>query len=444
MMQHEKIVILGAGLTGSLLATLLAQKGYDVSIYEKRPDLRITSAREGRSINLALSHRGWRALEQTQVLEEIRDVVIPMKGRMIHDLSGQLTFQPYGKSGQAIYSVSRDRLNQLLLDAAEQQGVEMYFSHLCKQADLEQNVIQVENLLTEESRKITPDVLIGADGAFSTVRSAMLQTPRYNYSQAYIEHGYKELTIPANHNNDYALDAHALHIWPRGKYMLIALPNTDKSFTCTLFLPFEGENSFAALQNGQQVIDFFNQTFPDTVALMPQLEEEFFQNPTSNLVTIKCYPWSKFGKSLLIGDAAHAIVPFFGQGMNSGFEDCRIFTELMDTYRGNWKALLEHFQALRKPDADAIAELALQNFIEMRDLVADPKFLKRKKIEAQLHELYPERWIPLYTMVTFSDMRYSEALAIGKRQDQIMKEVMEEYKDVNFENIDYQQIVDTL
>ena len=444
MMQHEKIVILGAGLTGSLLATLLAQKGYDVSIYEKRPDLRITSAREGRSINLALSHRGWRALEQTQVLEEIRDVVIPMKGRMIHDLSGQLTFQPYGKSGQAIYSVSRDRLNQLLLDAAEQQGVEMYFSHLCKQADLEQNVIQVENLLTEESRKITPDVLIGADGAFSTVRSAMLQTPRYNYSQAYIEHGYKELTIPANHNNDYALDAHALHIWPRGKYMLIALPNTDKSFTCTLFLPFEGENSFAALQNGQQVIDFFNQTFPDTVALMPQLEGEFFQNPTSNLVTIKCYPWSKFGKSLLIGDAAHAIVPFFGQGMNSGFEDCRIFTELMDTYRGNWKALLEHFQALRKPDADAIAELALQNFIEMRDLVADPKFLKRKKIEAQLHELYPERWIPLYTMVTFSDMRYAEALAIGKKQDQIMKEVIDEYEEANFENIDYKKIIDKL
>jgi kynurenine 3-monooxygenase len=226
--------------------------------------------------------------------------------------------------------------------------------------------------------------------------------------------------------------------------MLIALPNTDKSFTCTLFLPFEGENSFAALQNPQQVINFFNKTFPDTVALMPQLEEEFFKNPTSNLVTIKCYPWSKFGKSLLMGDAAHAIVPFFGQGMNSGFEDCRIFTELMNTYRGNWKALLEHFQALRKPDADAIAELALQNFIEMRDLVADPKFLRRKKIEARLHELYPERWIPLYTMVTFSDMRYSEALAIGKRQDQIMKEVMEEYKDVNFENIDYQQIVDTL
>ena len=440
-MQHKKIVILGAGLTGSLLATLLAQKGYDVSIYEKRPDLRTTSAREGRSINLALSHRGWRALEQTQVLEKIRDVVIPMKGRMIHDLSGQLTFQPYGKSGQAIYSVSRDRLNQLLIDTAEHQGVEVHFSHLCEQVDLEQNVIQVENLFTEESHKVTSDLLIGADGAFSIVRNAMQRTSRYNYSQAYIEHGYKELTIPPDHKNDFALDAHALHIWPRGKYMLIALPNTDKSFTCTLFLPFEGKNSFAALQNGQQVIDFFNQTFPDTVALMPQLEEEFFKNPTSNLVTIKCYPWSKFGKSLLMGDAAHAIVPFFGQGMNSGFEDCRIFTELMDTYRSNWKALLEHFQALRKPDTDAIAELALQNFIEMRDLVADPKFLRRKKIEARLHELYPERWIPLYTMVTFSDMRYSEALAIGKRQDQIMKEVMEEYKDVNFENVDYQKIV---
>lgn len=443
-MQHEKIVILGAGLTGSLLATLLAQKGYDVSIYEKRPDLRTTSAREGRSINLALSHRGWRALEQTHVLEEIRNIVIPMKGRMLHDISGNLTFQPYGKSGQAIYSVSRDRLNQLLLDAAEQQDVQMHFSHLCEYVDLEQNIIQVENMLTEEARKVTPDLLIGADGTFSIVRNAMQRTSRYNYSQAYIEHGYKELTIPANHHNDFALDAHALHVWPRGKYMLIALPNTDKSFTCTLFLPFEGENSFAALQNGQQVIDFFSQTFPDVIALMPQLEEEFFQNPTSNLVTIQCYPWSKYGKSLLIGDAAHAIVPFFGQGMNAGFEDCRILIEMMDIYADDWNDLFEYFQALRKPDTDAIAALALQNFIEMRDLVANPKFLRRKKIEAQLHELYPDQWIPLYTMVTFSDIPYSEALSIGKKQDQIMKEVMDEYEGVNFEDIDYTKIIDRL
>ena len=367
-----------------------------------------------------------------------------MKGRMLHDISGKLTFQPYGKSGQAIYSVSRDRLNRLLIDAAEQQGVEIHFSHLCKQVELEQNIIEVENLLTEKSRKLTPDLLIGADGAFSIVRNAMQRTGRYNYSQSYIEHGYKELTIPATPDNEFALDPHALHIWPRGKYMLIALPNTDKSFTCTLFLPFEGENSFSTLENAQQVKDFFTQAFPDAVSLMPQLDKEFLQNPTSNLVTIQCYPWSKFDKSLLIGDAAHAIVPFFGQGMNSGFEDCRILTELMDIYPDNWPMLLDHFQTVRKPNADAIAELALENFIEMRDLVADPKFVKRKRIEARLHELYPDRWIPLYTMVTFSDMPYSEALSIGKKQEQIMKELIKKYTNTPMEDIDYEEILKRL
>lgn len=441
-MLPKKITILGAGLTGSLLANLLAQKGFDVSIYEKRPDLRTTSAREGRSINLALSHRGWHALEHTRVLEKIRDIVIPMRGRMLHDLSGNLTFQPYGKSGQAINSVSRDLLNQLLIDAAEQRGVKIHFSHLCKQVDLAQNTVHVENMLTEEMQKFTPDLLIGADGAFSSVRNEMQRTPRYNYSQTYIEHGYKELTIPPTQNNDFALDKHALHIWPRGKYMLIALPNMDKSFTCTLFLPFEGENSFEALQTPQQVSDFFHQTFPDTIPLMPRLEEEFFENPTSNLVTIKCFPWSRYGSSLLIGDAAHAIVPFYGQGMNAGFEDCRIFNELLETNPDSWKALLEQFQVLRKPNADAVAELALQNFVEMRDLVADPKFQKRKKIEARLHELFPEQWIPLYTMVTFSDMPYADALAIGKKQDQIMEEVLAEYENTDLENIDYQKIID--
>ncbi len=442
-MQQEKIVILGAGLTGSLLATLLAQKGHAVSIYEKRPDLRTTSAKEGRSINLALSHRGWRALELTQIAEEVRNIAIPMRGRMLHDVYGNLTFQPYGKSGQAIYSVSRDRLNQLLIDAAEQQGVGLRFSHLSKHVDLEQNVLHVENMLTEESSKVTADLLIGADGAFSMVRNAMQRTPRYNYSQTYIEHGYKELTIPAQ-DDDFTLDPHALHIWPRGGYMLIALPNTDKSFTCTLFLPFEGTNSFAALQTADQVIDFFNHTFPDALPLMPQLEEEFFQNPVSSLVTIKCYPWSKFGKSLLIGDAAHAIVPFYGQGMNSGFEDCRFFSELTDTLKSDWKAVLEKFQKERKPNADAIAELALQNFIEMRDLVANPNFLKRKKIEAHMHKLFPEQWIPLYTMVTFSDMPYAEALSIGKKQDQIMQKVMDKYKEIQIEEIDFKKVIENI
>lgn len=441
----EKVILLGAGLVGSLLSILLAKKGYDVAVYEKRPDFRKTTAEAGRSINLALSRRGRKALALAGIEEKIEAMILPMNGRMMHSTKGNLTFQPYGKEGQAIYSISRENLNALLIDEAENSGVKIYFDQRCNDVDLPGATVLLESTMNFERLAVTADMIIGADGAFSALRDAMRKTDRFNYSQYFIAHGYKELTIPTTSENDFALAPHALHIWPRGQYMLIALPNLDKSFTCTLFFPFEGSYSFASLKTAEEVTDFFKKTFPDVVSLMPTLTNDYFNNPTSSLVTISCYPWVKYDKNVLLGDAAHALVPFYGQGMNAGFEDCRIFMELLEKHHGNRATFLNEFQQSRKPDADAISELALQNFIEMRDLVANPQFLLRKKIEAKLHQLYPEKWIPEYSMVTFSDMHYSEALAMGKKQQKIMDEVMATANiERKWENLDYQAICQKL
>lgn len=420
------INILGAGLAGSLLSLLLAQQGYAVSIFEKRNDPRTSQAAEGRSINLALSVRGWEALRKAGVDEMIREQAIPMKGRMIHNLEGETHLQSYSTDGKPIYSVSRSALNNILISQSEKKGVNYYFDHICEEVDLPKN--EATFRFSGGKKSISSDLLIGTDGAFSALRSALQKTPRFNYSQHYIAHGYKELSIPPSSEGAFAMEPQALHIWPRGGYMLIALPNTDKSFTCTLFLPYEGEKSFAALQDKQQVRQFFEETFPDAVPLMPDLEEMFFHNPTSDLVTIHCYPWTYNGKQLLLGDAAHAIVPFYGQGMNAAFEDCRLFTEMLTESTDEIAEVVFQFQKSRKPDVDAIAELALQNFIEMRDLVADEDFVERKKIEKELYLRYPEHWVPLYNMVTFSHLPYAEALSLGKKQDAIMQQVMRQYR----------------
>jgi kynurenine 3-monooxygenase len=280
--------------------------------------------------------------------------------------------------------------------------------------------------LNKELSTVNAELIFGADGAFSATRMQhQLQHDQFNYSQYYIDCGYKELTIPPAENGDFAMHVNALHIWPRKDYMLIALPNLDKTFTCTLFFPFEGETSFSKLDTKEKVAAFFNQTFADAVVLMPTVAEDFFNNPASSLVTVKCFPWIRKDKFALIGDAAHAIVPFFGQGMNCGFEDCRVLDELVGEYAGDWNAILQQYQTLRKPDADAIADMAISNFTEMRDKTADPKFLLQKKIEAKLHEKYPDKWIPAYSQVTFSPhIRYSEALQRGQKQEAIMREIM--------------------
>jgi kynurenine 3-monooxygenase len=438
------IAIAGAGLVGSLLSIYLAKRGYHVSVFERRGDMRSSGYDGGRSINLALSTRGIRALDEVGLAEEIKKVAIPMHRRAMHDREGNLTYQPYGKEGQFINSVSRGALNIVLMNKAEELGVEFIFQHRITKVDLESTT-----LTTVDSRQSTVDrkfdLIIGADGAFSAVRGALQFTDRFDYSQDYIDHGYKELHIPPGAAGSFKLEKNALHIWPRESFMMIALPNPDGSFTCTLFFPFDGNPSFSKLKTDAEVSMFFESTFPDAVELMPTLLEDYNTNPTSSLVTVRCYPWVK-NNTLLIGDAAHAIVPFFGQGMNAGFEDCRILNELLNQLDDDWKKVLSVFQQSRKKDADAIAQLALDNFIEMRDLVADADFLLRKKIEARLHQLYPTQWIPLYSMVTFhNSMPYSIAYETGQKQKKIMDEVMKQPGlEKNWESLDFKRIVETL
>lgn len=421
----KDITIVGAGLVGSLLSIYLSKRGYKVGIYERRGDMRREKMSAGRSINLALSDRGLLALEKVGLADEIRKISIPMHGRYIHNLDGSTAFQPYGKEGQFINSVSRGTLNMKLMDLAEQQGVEIFFHQKCSTIDWQANTITFEDPNLKPGT-LNFKLLFAADGAFSAARlQHQLQHDKFNYSQYYIDCGYKELTIPPTANGDFALEVNALHIWPRKNYMLIALPNLDKTFTCTLFFPFEGDASFEKLKTPEQVKHFFEKTFPDAVPLMPDYINDFFTNPTSSLVTVKCFPWIREDKFALIGDAAHAIVPFFGQGMNCGFEDCRVLDELVDKHSENWSIILNEYQQLRKPDGDAIADLAIANFTEMREKTADPKFLLQKKIEARLHEKYPDKWMPAYSQVTFSPhIRYSEALRRGQMQEAIMKEVM--------------------
>jgi kynurenine 3-monooxygenase len=421
----KDITIIGAGLVGSLLSIYLLKRGYKVKLFERRPDMRKEKMIAGRSINLALSDRGIRALGEVGIMNEIRKICIPMNGRFIHNADGSTAFQPYGKEGQFINSVSRGELNKKLIDLAEKYGAELFFDHKCGSIDWDKNTItfEVGGLIpqTTEFR-----FLLAADGAYSAARlQHQLHHDRFQYSQYYIDFGYKELNVPAGAGGKFTMEKNALHIWPRGNYMLIALPNIDGSFTCTLFFPFDGEPSFASLNTKEKVRTFFEKTFKDAVSLMPALEDDFFINPTSSLVTLKCYPWIREEKFALIGDAAHAIVPFFGQGMNCGFEDCSVLNGLIEKYENDWKMILSEYQELRKPDADAIAEMALNNFIEMRDKVADPKFLLQKKIESRLHEKYPDKWIPAYSQVTFNpDIRYSEAMERGNKQEGIMRDIM--------------------
>ncbi len=422
----KEIVIVGAGLVGSLLSIYLSRRGYAVKLYERRGDMRKEDMIAGRSINLALSDRGIKALEEVGLMDEIRKISIPMHGRFLHNADGNTAYQPYGNEGQFINSVSRGELNKKLMDLAEQHGAEIIFNEMCTGINWQKEEISFKNTLNHKHQTSNFKLAFGSDGAFSAARlTHHLQYDRFQYQQYYIDFGYKELNIPAGENGDFQLEKNALHIWPRGNYMLIALPNMDGSFTCTLFFPFEGEPSFASLDTNEKLRSFFKKTFTDAEQLMPTLEEDFFKNPTSALVTVKCFPWVREGKFALIGDAAHAIVPFFGQGMNCGFEDCSVLDGLIGKHKEDWENILSEYQQLRKPDADAIADLALNNFAEMRDKVTDPKFLLQKKIEAAFSKKYPDKWIPAYSQVTFSpQIRYSAALKNSIRQEGIMQQVM--------------------
>ena len=408
----KQVTILGAGLVGSLLAVLLARRGYRVNVYERRGDMRKEKMAAGRSINLALSDRGWKALETAGLDSAIRQIAIPMHSRMVHATDGTENMQAYGKEGQAIYSVSRGALNMALMDLAEQQaGVKIYFNQRADSINLNEAVVNFESGSALSQAKA--DLIFGADGAYSALRHTMQFLDRFNLSQSYIEHGYKELHIPPGADGAHRLYKNALHIWPRKNFMLIALPNMDGSFTCTLFFQFDGPVSFSSVRTEADIEHFFKEYFPDVIPLMPTYKEDFSLNPTASLVTVRCFPWTYQDKACLIGDAAHAIVPFFGQGMNCGFEDCTVLNELMDLHGDDWKKILPAFELSRKPNADAIADLALNNFVEMRDLVADPDFLARKNIEKLIAASFPGRFISPYQMVSFTHIPYAEALRKG-------------------------------
>ena len=422
---EKKIIIVGAGLVGSLWAVYMRKAGYKVVIYERRSDIRKAEISAGKSINLALSARGWNSLNAAGIKADIEKIAIPMSGRIMHSEEGELTYQPYGKKEEAIYSVSRGHLNAIMMDLAEEKGNStIHYNHQCLNADLKNGKITLKNLLTDEIFEDQADVVFAADGAYSAIRyNSMQKVDRFNFSQFYVEDGYKELLLPAGKDGSYQIEKNALHIWPRGRFMLIALPNEDGSFTCTLFMPYENhEHAFNDLDTDEKVDDFFKNVFPDFYEMMPNLVENWHQNPLSSMSITRCFPWT-MGKFALLGDSAHATVPFYGQGMNAGFEDCFVMWELYNKC-GNWKETFQEFQKIRKPDGDALQDLSLDNYYVMRDHVADKKFLLQKKIEAKLHKNYPDKWIPLYSQVSFSTIRYSEAYKNGKKQEKIMKEIM--------------------
>lgn len=422
----QNVAVVGAGLVGSLQAILLAKRGFKVDVYERRPDLRKAEILAGRSINLALSDRGWKALDKAGISDEIRKIAIPMFGRKMHAVDGTLTYQPYGKENQAIFSVSRGGLNQKLMNLADDYPeIAYYFNMRCEDIDFDSNTIRFTDTEKDQIVEKSYDAVFATDGAFSAVRNRMMKYPMFDYSQSYLTHGYKELVIPPNEDGSHKIDKNCLHIWPRGEFMMIALANLDGSFTVTLFFPMEGELSFASIDTPEKVKDFFEKTFPDSIPLMPTLLEDYFSNPTSTLVTVRCNPWNHGTQAVLMGDAAHAVVPFYGQGMNAGFEDCTVFDELLEQHGENWDMIFSEYSRLRVPDGNAIADLALNNYIEMRDLTADPDFLLRKKIERKFSDLYPNDWMPLYEQVTFSHIRYSDALKRGQYQRGIMDEIMQ-------------------
>jgi len=419
-MKHATIV--GSGLVGSLWAVYLSKAGYKVSLYERRPDMRKTMMSAGKSINLATSYRGWKALDEVGLGDKVREIALPMYGRTMHLADGSASYQQYGKDGQAIYSVSRGGINAILMDAAEQY-TDIRFNEECTGVDLEHNICRFRNTVTGEMSEVKSDVVFAADGAFSAVRyNALQKTDRFDYSQRYIDDGYKELLLPANPDGSYRFDKNSLHIWPRGRFMLIALPNQDGSFTCTLFMPVSGHNhSFANLTDKADIELFFKNTFADFYAQMPNVGDVWNDYPQSSLAIVRCYPWH-VGNTVLMGDAAHATVPFFGQGMNCGFEDCTVMSRLMQKHNEDWSRIMPEYEYLRKPDGDAVQDLSLENYLVMRDKVADPAFQFQRKIDRRIAELYPDTYFPQYSMVSFTDIRYSVAYEKGNAQEKILSQ----------------------
>ncbi|MFL6537400.1 MAG: FAD-dependent oxidoreductase [Chthoniobacterales bacterium] len=417
-----KFVLIGSGLAGGLLATYLGRRGDEVELYERRADPRAGNFIGGRSINLALSTRGIHALEQVGLAQQVLEHAIPMRGRMIHDKSGELHFSPHDVDpNKYINSIGRAALNSTVIEAAlRYPNVRVHFNHRCIGVDLDSATAHLVESGDERPVSASGDTVIGVDGAFSAVRESMQKKLYgFRYDRSYLAHGYKELTIPPAPDGSWQMEKNALHIWPRKSFMMIALPNPDGSFTCTLFWEVEGPRSFASVKNDVDVYAFFEQEFPDAVPLMPALLEDFRENPTGSLVTIRCAPWFHRDKVLLVGDAAHAVVPFYGQGMNAAFEDCFVLDECLAQLADRERAFAEYYRR-RKRNADALADLAVHNFVEMRDKTASRLFRAKKKLDHLLQTALPRIYLPLYTMVTFTRIPYANAARRAHRQDHIV------------------------
>lgn len=423
----RKITLIGAGLTGPLLATYLTQHGYEVDIYERRSDMRKETISAGRSINLAMSVRGIQALKEVGIYEKIKPLTIPMKGRMIHGLNGSTHLQPYGqKEEEVIYSVSRATLNMELMSLAEETGkIRIYFNQKCTHVDLDKKRFNILNESTGEESDHSFQLIIGVDGSASAVRNSMVNRGDIQFRDKPLGHGYKELTIPPSETGEFQLEPNALHIWPRGKFMLIALPNMDRSFTCTLFFPMEGETSFATVNSKEKIISLFEAYFPDSISLLNRLTEEYRTNPTGILGSVYCDPWHLGDSAVLLGDAAHAVVPFFGQGMNASFQDCTVLNGLMIEHGDDWKTILNEFSQLHVKNGHAIANMALENYIEMRDKVNDSQYRIRRKLELALENQFPDRFIPRYSMVSFHQIPYSKVYQRGNLQLKIIEALLD-------------------
>ncbi len=435
MSKSDKIIVVGAGLSGPLIAAMMRKRGYEVSLYESRPDMRKVEMAAGRSINLALSDRGLIPLDEIGVKEEVMATTVPMYGRMIHDNEGNTRLSRYsGREGEAINSVSRAGLNIQLINKAESLGVNVFYNEKCVGVDHKKGIVNFKSYTTGIESDVHADLIIGADGFGSAVRESMYDNhreTRFSFSQDYLSHGYKELHIPPGDDGSFRIDKNALHIWPRGGHMVIALPNEDGSFTVTLFHSFDGDEGFDNLNDDKSIMAFFKKYYSDILQHMPDVLTDFNENPTGNLATVKCYPWQSNGRSILIGDSAHAVVPFYGQGMNCSFEDCSVFTKIHDEHPGNWKWILETYQQTRKKDADAIGDLAVENYVEMRDSVAHPDFKEKRELEMKLEATYPD-YKSKYSMVTFSpEIPYSMAMNLGRAQDEFLLNFCSKIDDVS-------------
>jgi kynurenine 3-monooxygenase len=444
MQDQPHILISGAGLAGSLMSIYLAKKGWKVDIYESREDMRTVEMSAGRSINLALSNRGIKALEGVDLGDEIMKEAVKMPGRMLHDREGKLTFAPYGKDdSEYINSISRAGLNKMLMSAAEREGVKIHFNQKVLSVDFNAKTITTEDSESGAIHTVKGDLIIGGDGAASAIRQSMeKQLEGYQSHVDWLTHGYKELTIPPAEGGGFRIEKHALHIWPRGQYMLIALPNFDGSFTCTLFFPNEGEVSFEGLDSPEKVKTFFEQEFADAIPHIPNLVHEFMTNPVGKLGTLKCFPWKYKDSAVLIGDAAHAVVPFYGQGMNASFEDCRVLNECIEAHGTDWEKVLNAYQEARKINGDAIGDLAVENYYEMRDHVADPTFRKKRALEYILESKF-EDYHSKYSLVTFHpEVPYAVAKEKGNKQDAYLMDFCKDLETID--EVDHQAVYEAL